>query len=162
PAIGVSEEQWARHRADLEAHRPFQDFEYKRLNERGEVIWLSASGIPVFDDAGRFAGYQGIGRNITERKRAEAALTESEARFRSLTTLSSDFYWETGVDHRIRQLEYGAKHQPLHQRQYLVGKARWEVESTAPDAEGWRNHRATMDAHLPFRDFEFSRPRHDN
>ncbi|HTN26641.1 MAG TPA: PAS domain S-box protein [Burkholderiales bacterium] len=161
PTIGVTEAQWATHRADLDAHRPFHDFEYRRLNAAGDLIWLSASGVPVFDDTGRFVGYHGIGRNITQRKRAEAALQESEARFRSLTTLSSDFYWETDAEHRFRLLEYGAKHQALHPRQYLIGKTRWEVESTSPDAEGWRKHRATLDAHLAFRDFEFSRSRED-
>jgi len=161
PAIGVTAEQWARHRADLEARRPFQGFEYQHVNAAGDLIWLSASGVPVFDEAGRFLGYHGIGRNITERKRAEAALIESEARFRSLTSLSSDFYWETGVDHRLRLLEYGARHRPLHPRQHMIGKARWEVESIAPDEEGWRKHRAILDAHMPFRDFEFSRSRQD-
>jgi PAS domain S-box-containing protein len=161
PTIGVSEAQWATHRADLDARRPFHDFEYRRLNAEGDLIWLSASGVPVFDDTGRFVGYHGIGRNITQRKRAEAALQESEARFRSLTTLSSDFYWETDAAHRFRLLEYGARHQPLHPRQSLIGKTRWEVESTSPDAEGWRKHRATLDAHLAFRDFEFSRLRED-
>jgi PAS domain S-box-containing protein len=161
PTIGVSEAQWATHRADLDARRPFHDFEYRRLNAEGDLIWLSASGVPVFDDTGRFVGYHGIGRNITQRKRAEAALQESEARFRSLTTLSSDFYWETDAAHRFRLLEYGARHQPLYPRQSLIGKTRWEVESTSPDAEGWRKHRATLDAHLAFRDFEFSRLRED-
>src|SRR5688572_1158241 len=141
PALGVTAEQWARHRADVDARRPFQDFEYQHVNAAGELIWLSASGVPIFDDAGRFLGYHGIGRNVTQRKRAEAALIESEARFRSLTSLSSDFYWETGIDHRLRLLEYGARHRPLHPRQHMIGKARWEVESTAPDEEGWRKHR---------------------
>ena len=161
PSIGVTQEQWAKHRALIDAHLPFHDFEMRRINERGEVVWLSTSGVPVFDDVGRFRGYHGIGRNITERKRGQAALTESEARFRSLTSLSSDFYWETGADHRLRILEYGSGHRPLHPRGHMIGKARWEVPSVAPDEQGWRKHRTTLDAHLPFRDFEFSRQRED-
>ena len=161
PTIGVTDEQWAKHRALVDARLPFHDFEMRRVNARGEIVWLSASGVPVFDEDGRFRGYHGIGRNITERKRAETALVESEARFRSLTSLSSDFYWETGPDHRLRQMEYGARHRPLHPRQHLIGKARWEIESTAPDEEGWRKHRATLDTQVPFRDFEFSRSRPD-
>jgi hypothetical protein len=30
-----------------------------------------------------------------------------------------------------------------------------------PDAEAWRKHRETLDAHLPFRDFELARPAPD-
>ena len=159
--LGVTAEQWARHRADLEARRPFQDFEYQVINASGDLMWLSSSGVPVFDAAGQFLGYHGIGRNITQHKRAEAALIESESRFRSLTSLSSDFYWETGADHRLRVLEYGARHKPLHPRGHMIGKTRWEVDSIAPDEEGWRKHRQTLDAHLPFRNFEFSRSRND-
>ena len=40
---------------------------------------MSVSGLPVFDKTGRFIGYRGVGRNITERKRAEEALRRSEA-----------------------------------------------------------------------------------
>jgi PAS domain S-box-containing protein len=40
---------------------------------------VSVSGLPVFDKAGRFIGYRGVGRHITERKRAEEALRRSEA-----------------------------------------------------------------------------------
>lgn len=69
PVVGVSDEAWARHRADLEAHRLFRDFEFQRINELGETIWMSASGEPVFDAAGKFKGYRGVGREITERKR---------------------------------------------------------------------------------------------
>ena len=40
---------------------------------------MSVSGLPVFDKTGRFIGHRGVGRNITERKRAEEALRRSEA-----------------------------------------------------------------------------------
>src|SRR4029453_4096004 len=42
-----------------------------------------------------------------------------------------------------------------------IGKTRWEVPYLEPDAEAWRNHRETLDAHLPFRDFELARPAPD-
>jgi PAS domain S-box-containing protein len=74
PAVGVSEARWAEHRAMLEAHQPFRDFEYRRITGRGDTIWMSASGVPIFDDQGRFKGYRGIGREITERKLREALL----------------------------------------------------------------------------------------
>jgi len=84
PWIGVSEERWHEHRARLEAHQPFRDFEFQRVNESGERIWISASGTPMFDDSGRFRGYRGIGRNVNTRKRAEEALRESEERFMAM------------------------------------------------------------------------------
>lgn len=86
PAVGVGEEQWAEHRAQLERHEPFRNFEYRRINERGEVIWMTVSGDPVFDAEGRFRGYRGTGSNITERKRIEEQLRESEARLAAVTT----------------------------------------------------------------------------
>jgi PAS domain S-box-containing protein len=161
PSIGVTEEEWVRHRALVDARLPFNDFQMRRVNKHGELVWLSASGVPVYDDNGRFRGYHGIGRNITERKRAEAALRESEERFRSLTTLSSDLYWETDREHRFSVLEFGTKHRPLYPQQSLIGKTRWEIPWTAPDEDGWSRHRAVLDAHLPFRDFEFARARQD-
>ncbi len=68
---GVSPSQWAQHRADLFGHRTFHDFQYQRRLHDGTVLWASISGAPVFDAQGRFTGYRGVGRNITERKRDE-------------------------------------------------------------------------------------------
>jgi PAS domain S-box-containing protein len=76
PALDVSEAQWQEHRALLERHEPFRNFEYRRVTESGDVIWMSASGDPVFDSNGRFSGYRGIGTNITERKHHELLLDE--------------------------------------------------------------------------------------
>ncbi|HLB14080.1 MAG TPA: PAS domain S-box protein [Burkholderiales bacterium] len=72
PALNLTDEDWARHRAQLARHEPFHDLEIRRPDRDGRPHWASVSGEPVFDAAGRFAGYRGVGRNITERKLAEA------------------------------------------------------------------------------------------
>ncbi len=38
---------------------------------------------------------------VDDRERASAALAESEERFRSLTALSADWFWETDAEHRL-------------------------------------------------------------
>ena len=56
----------------MDAHEPFRDFELARPTADGGKRYVSVSGMPVFDEAGRFVGYRGVGRHITERKLAEA------------------------------------------------------------------------------------------
>src|SRR5262245_15419472 len=88
---------------------------------------------------------------------AEKAMRESEQRFRSLTEISSDFYWETDSEHRIVRSNHGPKHRPVNAPGAARGKTRWELPSVTPDAQAWAAHRAMLDAHQPFREFEFSR-----
>jgi PAS domain S-box-containing protein len=65
---------WDEHKAVLAARLPFRDLECRRIGRDGVVRYLSMTGEPLFDDQGRFKGYHGIGRNITERMRIEAEL----------------------------------------------------------------------------------------
>jgi PAS domain S-box-containing protein len=55
----------------------------------GTVTYLATKG-PLVDAGGRLLGMFGISRNITERKRAEAALLRSEATVRTLLASMSD------------------------------------------------------------------------
>jgi PAS domain S-box-containing protein len=73
PALNLTESDWARHKAQLERHEPFFDFELERVGPDGNSIWLSVTGEPVFEDR-RFRGYRGVGTDITERKRAQGVL----------------------------------------------------------------------------------------
>jgi diguanylate cyclase (GGDEF)-like protein/PAS domain S-box-containing protein len=83
---GVTPAQWAAHRAVLEAHQTFQDFEMMRVMSNGDMKWVSISGAPIFDAQGQFCGYRGTGRDISARKTAEAEI-ERLAFFDALTAL---------------------------------------------------------------------------
>jgi len=76
-SIGLSEAEWAAHKATLTARQPFQDFEYAYKGAHGRVLYVSVSGRPVLDEAGKFKGYRGIGKDITARKLAETNLREA-------------------------------------------------------------------------------------
>ncbi|HEX5477857.1 MAG TPA: EAL domain-containing protein, partial [Burkholderiales bacterium] len=70
----------------------FRDVEICRVEESGELRWSSMSGEPVFDAAGRFQGYRGVGKDITARKREEwyVALEHSVARHLSDARLNGE------------------------------------------------------------------------
>ncbi|MBD1890821.1 PAS domain S-box protein [Coleofasciculus sp. FACHB-SPT9] len=63
---------------------PFSCLENINIHKNGHRVVLETSGVPVFDSSGKFRGYRGIDRDITERKQAEEALRESEERFRTI------------------------------------------------------------------------------
>jgi PAS domain S-box-containing protein len=87
------------------------------------------------------------------------ALRDSEERFRTLVQFSFDVYWETDAQHRFTRQDFAdtLAEQPVSE----IGKRRWEIPYLEPDEEAWRKHRETLDAHLPFRDFEHARPTPD-
>jgi PAS domain S-box-containing protein len=79
PSLEPDAEAWRKHREMLDAHLPFRDFELARPTPDGGKRYVSVSGLPVFDRSGRYVGYRGVGRHITERKKVEEALRRSEA-----------------------------------------------------------------------------------
>jgi PAS domain S-box-containing protein len=89
--------QWAAHEADLEARRPFKDFEYAFTVKDGGVRHVRTSGAPFFGAGGEFLGYRGTGTDITERKRAEEELRESETSLSNAQRIAHIGNWEWNV-----------------------------------------------------------------
>jgi PAS domain S-box-containing protein len=102
-----------------------------------------------------------VARDISQRQHIEQALRESEERFRTLVQFSFYVYWETDAQHRFTRQDFAESEAQMPTRGSEIGKTRWEVPYLEPDDAAWRAHRAMLDAHLPFNDFELARPRMD-
>ena len=70
--------------AAFAAKQPFREFINRSVHKNGQTVWLSVSALPMLDDKGNLLGYRGANTDITERKRAEDALRDSEAKYRTL------------------------------------------------------------------------------
>lgn len=60
------------------ARKPIKLFQVQMLRKDGSTVTVETSGEPVIDESGRFRGYRGIGRDITERKATEDNLRRAQ------------------------------------------------------------------------------------
>jgi PAS domain S-box-containing protein len=109
----ASEEEWNEsvHPDDLEyARASFKKIvrtgggekrEYRIVRPDGSVRWVSDRGFAIRDENDQVVRIAGIAEDITERKRAEVALRESEERFRELAELMPETIYEVNLKGRL-------------------------------------------------------------
>jgi|HubBroStandDraft_1064217.scaffolds.fasta_scaffold13200_5 PAS domain S-box-containing protein len=102
--VVISPEMAHRVIAAQKAKAPFSDFLYSRNFGDGKVVWVCSTAAPLFGEDGRFLGYCGIARDVTQRIETERAVRESEQQFRELLEASADYSWETDGQYRTTYL----------------------------------------------------------
>jgi len=128
-------------------------YEYRLRFEDGEVRWLLGQAAPEREADGTVL-WNGLITDITARKQSEERLRESEARFRALTELSSDWYWEQDAQFRFVRLDGGPQTTRRLPEDNYLGVTRWETDAQGVSQAQWAAHRAVLQAHETFHDFE--------
>jgi two-component system sporulation sensor kinase A len=102
----VDEDDFRRIRKETEQRKKgvTSRYELDMCRKDGQVCTVQVSASPLWDEEGRFVATLAIVMNVTERKRAEKALEESEKRYRTLFESASDGFVYLDTSGRIRDL----------------------------------------------------------
>ncbi len=145
---------WQAHAEVLAQRIPFRNFEYSLLDEHGKRACLSVSGVPVFDAAGAFAGYRGVGRVITEQQNTAeelerhrtnlelaveartAELASAVAQMRGVIESSGDGIIEVNTAGEIRLVNPSACRILGYRAEELIGRILHEtIHHSHPDGQ---------------------------
>src|SRR5229473_8645163 len=94
--------------AGLSPAQPHLQISYRMVRDDGTLIWVERNSRAHFDEQGRMLRIVGMVADITERKRVEEALRDSEGRFR-LAAQAGKMYayeWDVATDGTVRSEEY--------------------------------------------------------
>ena len=128
------------------------EFELREQTAGSAARELSVRFVPDAAGDGTVRGYFYLAIDITDRKRVEQALAESEGRFRGLTRLSSDWYWEQDAQYRFTYVSEGLREHFGLDPARLLGE-RWHDEIDFRLVEGsWELFGRQLEGRQPFRD----------
>jgi EAL domain-containing protein (putative c-di-GMP-specific phosphodiesterase class I) len=130
-AANLDEADWLHHLAQLAAHEPFFHLELELPQTLDSRLWVTLSGVPVFDGGGVFQGYRGVGKDISEQRLAEEAFSSQNLQ---LPPASQDTLHRARItralDIAIAEQQLRLYYQPIvnQQRQVIGYEAllRWE------------------------------------
>jgi diguanylate cyclase (GGDEF)-like protein/PAS domain S-box-containing protein len=92
-----------------------------------------------------------------KRAETEDGLRRSEERFRQLTELSSDWFWEQDENFRFTMVSENLARRTKRPTHLVHGKTRWELPTLNMTPVDWLQHRTQLEQHLPFRNLELHR-----
>jgi len=94
---------------------------------------------------------------LQKSSRENAVLAENEKRFRELTELSADWFWETDAEHRVVWLSGGAPVSTFFGHTPTYGKRFWEIPQIEVEPRALEAHLERLEQQLPFFDLEIAR-----
>ena len=101
---------------------PFHRLEKVNRHKDGRRLVLETSGVPIRDDSGRFVGFRGIDRNVTERRQAERTLQSERDRAQRFFDLAGVVFLVIGPDGRIQTVNRKGCTVLGHAEEEIVGQ----------------------------------------
>ena len=136
------------------------DSEHQIKRKDGSLISVLNNSRTIFDEKGEISCIQTMLIDITDRKRAEHELQESEIRFRDFAQSSAEWFWE--MDENLRFSYFSNRYHEISgvPEHSLIGKSCEETGVDLSDEKVLENIQF-LKTHQPFRGFEYSRTRPD-
>ncbi|MBD2301533.1 PAS domain S-box protein [Nostoc sp. FACHB-190] len=135
--------------------QPFKCLENIQVHQDGHLVWLETSGVPVFDTDGKFIGYRGTNRDITERKQAETVLQATQQQLQAILDHSAAAIYIFDTNHRFMLVNRYIQQLLNITQEQIIGKSvydLWPLEI----ADGFaKNNLQVMTHGLPIKVEEF-------
>ncbi len=131
--------------------------EYRYIKNGRDTIWVRSVARCEISDTGRVLRMAGIVQDVTAIRAMAAQLSRSEAKFRDLSQISSDWFWETGEDHSVNFISESAVSALGPWVRQSIGKTRWQLSDVGLPGVDWEGHRTDLEARRPFNEFIYTR-----
>jgi PAS domain S-box-containing protein len=101
---------------------PLKWYPMAEVRKDGTLILAEDSVLPLLNEKGEVIGFRGISRNVTERKKAEEALRQSEERYRAILEEMQDSYFEVDLGGHITFINSAGCRHLGYSMEELIGK----------------------------------------
>ncbi len=119
--------------ADARVNGSSFEMEYRIQTRDGGLKSIREIGHATKDAGGKVVSLFGTAQDITERKRAEEALRESEEKFRKIFENVQDVFYQTDIEGRIIEISPSIERYSGYRRAELIGKPVEEVYHDTED-----------------------------
>ncbi len=135
--------------ASLTLESPTHAYEHQVIAPDGEIRWQHWIDRALFDAGGNLMAYQSVGEDVTERRRAEERLRESEARYRTLVELLPYGVQESDTSGRIVFANSALGRLQGRAPEQSVGAMIWDFLSEESERASLRNYLKHLVAEQP-------------
>jgi len=134
----------------LKKGQRIEHYETIRLTKGGRLIDISLTVSPIKDSSGKIIGASKIARDITEDKKRQEALRESEIRFRTMADAAPMLIWEAGTDQLCNYFNQTWLHFVGRTMEQEIGNGWTEGVHRDDLSRCSKIYTSSFEAHIPF------------